>query len=414
MPTKNRNNGLILLSKVIFIILIFYYGWFQIVFFQIPNMLLILGIGLMIPIILHLVKFNTPVKQGLTTELNLWIAFGITSLFLGYFVATNKIIFVNSILTFFEYLLVIYAIIYISRVDNNESFFIKTIFVYCIVCAATTILAGVELRSGRVTMGILNNPNSLGILMTIGVFTALYLIDFQKLWNVITQLFLVGCFLYVIILSGSRKSFLAGILLLLYWVSFVLYKKLKHEKTSKKIMIISLLFLGISLLYGIMVPFFEDSILFSRLDVLLQGGDQTRKMMYMEAFDFFKQSPIVGVGYKQFEVISVFRTYSHSTYAETLACTGLVGTILYFSPFVLLLRKFIKDIREKKGDYIRVQQSSLWLGMLGVITFLGIGIIHYYELDVTIVLGIMLAYCNKRAGKGAIHEGLYNTKTIHS
>src|SRR5690554_6063081 len=100
------------ISKVFFILLLFYMMWFQEVFFTINNMSSILGIGLIGLIIIHFFQTHKSfkeIKNYLPIELNLWLLFGLTSLLFGLFIAPDKILLINSLMRYFEFITLLYA-----------------------------------------------------------------------------------------------------------------------------------------------------------------------------------------------------------------------------------------------------------------------------------------------------------------
>ena len=53
------------------------------------------------------------------------------------------------------------------------------------------------------------NPNVLGLLLVFGIFSLLYKLDISKRSSIVFVLFGTGMMFYTIILTASKKSFLA-------------------------------------------------------------------------------------------------------------------------------------------------------------------------------------------------------------
>ncbi|WP_207117969.1 hypothetical protein, partial [Peribacillus simplex] len=80
----SRNSGILLsLSKLFFTLILFYMGWFQWVFFTIPNLTLALGAGMLLFIIYHSLIYRNSMLNGVTSELLVWFIFSLTSLLTG-------------------------------------------------------------------------------------------------------------------------------------------------------------------------------------------------------------------------------------------------------------------------------------------------------------------------------------------
>lgn len=390
------------LSKFFYFLLVMYYGWFQVVFFQIPKMLLLLGFLMMACIISHACINKINLLKYITIELFLWLLFAFTSFAFGFFIARNSSIMTSYIVTYVEFLILIYGMIFISGQEKNIDFFINTFVFFSIVCSITTIFFGVDYGGGRISMGVTNNPNALGIIMAIGVCCVLYKIDMKKLIHSIFLFLIISLLLYTAIISGSRKSFLGIVLVIVFWIIFVAFKEIKRTKL-KGIVLGTLLFI---LGYIIFNSTLKDSLLFSRLDVLFTSGSDIRTGMYDVAFDLFKQSPIVGIGFNNYRVLSGYGTYSHSTYAEALACTGLIGVILYFSSYLVLIKKYWELFFNKNLNPILIRQSRAMLGLFFLLLFLGIGVIHFYEMASNVAFGMVIAFSNINK------EYIYAKKTV--
>ncbi|NLD47238.1 MAG: O-antigen ligase family protein [Clostridiaceae bacterium] len=338
-------------------------------------------------------KKSTPISNGFTVEIVLWIAFAISSFFIGYVIITNKSHLISAIIPLIENLILIIFICFISKYDGNIDYMVKIFIILAFLCAITTIFWGEGFQgSNRISMTSTTNPNGLGVLLVTGIFCLLYKMDIDKKINIIFTSSGALIFLYTIILTGSRKSFLAASLLLVYWVLLCLRGTLKKATFSRKTGVIILVSVAaISFIYYI-TPVFEESVMLYRLTNLFESGDTIRTGMYTEAYDFFISSPLYGIGYKNYELLSVYRTYSHSTYAEALACTGLLGVFLYFSAYIIMAVKTIRVIINKHLSHnVRIQARNI-LGIFLVMLFLGTGVIHFYEINSSIVFAMIISF----------------------
>lgn len=381
------------LSKLFLALLILYAGYFQNVFFQIPNMLLILGFFTILFLLILMYQKSTPISYGFTLEIVLWIVFAIISLSVGCLTVMEPNHLVTSIITLVEDLILIVVICFICKYDGNTDYIVKVFIVLALMSAVTTIFFGEGYRgSTQISLTSNTNPNELGILLAIGIFCLLHKFDANKKLNMVFVFVGILIFLYTIILTGSRKSFLAAILLLIYWFLFCLGGVLKKANFGTKMGTIVLILIAIVFSIYFIVPIFDGSVLFQRLICLFGQGDAIRIGMYNEAYQFFLSSPLFGIGYKNYELLSIYQTYSHSTYAEALACTGLFGTLFYFSAYVTMAVKTVKIITNKHLNYdIHVRAKTI-LGIFMIMVFLGTGTIHFYEISSSVVFAIIISF----------------------
>lgn len=398
---------LINISKIVFVIFLFYVEWFQVVFFQIPSMLILLGACMMIFIILHAIQKKIDMGKMITPELLLWILFTLSSLFIGMLIVDNYSNLISSIFTFGQFLVLMYYIVYISDKDGNVDFFINTYIILTILSAITTIFWGIDYgEGGRMSMGLRNNPNALGTTMVAGIAFILYKLDFKKIYMIILLFSSIFLLFYVVILTGSRTSMLSFVLIIIYWFVFVFFEELKVLPIAKKLKSILSIVILLSLGYYIFYPLIEDSIILNRLQLLFEKGTEVRGEMYLVALDLFKKNPLIGVGFNNYREITIFQTYSHSTYAESLACTGIVGSILYFIPYLVILYKYKGLVTSIIDDTVWLARAKVFLGLFFVLLFLGTGVIHFYETTSSIVFGIIIAF--SRISKERFDSRNYN------
>jgi len=356
-------------------------------------MLLVLGVGMMFFIILHAIRTDEKIIKVINRELIFWILFAFSSLFTGSIVAVNFSHVFQSVITFIEFLVLIYGIVYISKQDKSIDYFINIFIIFSLVCGVTTVFWGVDLGNGRRAMGHLDNPNSLGILMVVGICCILYKIDIKKGLNTLVKISVIFFLMYVIVLTGSRKSLLSAVIIFLYWLFIVVKKDLKRLGGITSLRILFTLAIIISIAYLIFYPILKDSVLLERLKNLSKSeADVIRRNMYREAFEMFKFSPIVGVGMNNFRDLSIFKTYSHSTYAELLACTGIIGAFLYAIPYITVCIYFMKKIFSKTAITILKKELRMMFGLYCILVFLGIGVIHFYDMTSTIAFGLIFAF----------------------
>ncbi len=400
--TNKEKDILLSISKIFFIAFLLYYGWFQRVFFSISNMSFLLGAGMILFIIYHSLKQKTPILRGITVELVIWLMFAFASLGTGYLVAVSKSLVIKSLMNYFEYLVMIFGMAYISYQDKEINFFSSAYSVFSLVCALTTVFSGVNYTSTRVSMSASTNPNTLGIIMVIGIFCLLFNLDSSSpisLMFMICELFL---FLYVVILTGSRKSLISAIIVIVLWIVFVrksFWSNSKKISIGGRIAVLLFSLIGAFLIY----KFASNSYILLRLGKLFESGDDTRVSMYLAAFELFKMSPFVGVGLDNYRTLTIFSTYSHSTYAEVLACTGIIGTILYFIPYCLIAAKIKKLVR---CSNTQISSNAKLLGILFfMLLFLGTGVIHFYDVNSYLSLGFIIAYCNLNFKVSSCVEG---------
>lgn len=300
------------------------------------------------------------------------IVYGFYSLIIGGVVARDHGLLISSLVTYFAFLFVCCCICIICIGENDIKWLFKSIIVICIFCAAFTILRGYDYYNGVmvVTMGPENNPNTLGALMVFGIALMMFR-NKRRIMDLVVLLFFMLVFSYVIILTGSKKSLLSAAILILIWL--VVYLRDIHKNgmfIHKVITIMILCIAGCFAFYYFTVSYLETASFERMLGLFTSGSTQIRSNMYEEAYEFFKSSPIFGIGYNQFRVISSWGTYAHSTYAEVLADSGIIGSVIYFAPFVsvgiTLVKKMGKLKKYEIGVLFAIYCVEVFLGTVNI------------------------------------------------
>jgi len=336
--------------KLFLSLIILYSGYYLVFFSPIPNMMYILGGIMLVFLFISVIVTSTPLRHFINLEIILWLLFGFTSFVFAHYIAYNAGYSNNAIFKFFENMAFIITICYICRYDSNCNFMIKLYLFYALLCAITSVLMGHSFTE-RLDFSNTMGANSLGIVMFNGIFCVLYKLDLKK---------------YLKMVSWWKKiiTVLVGIVV----ISIVAIK---------------------------FTPLFLESNMYARIignDTAAIGGDEIRRGLYSEAIHYFKQNPVFGIGYKNFELVSSYQMYSHSTYAELLACAGITGFLLYIFPLVLLFKKLFMIIFNKDIKLDTQNKARIVLVFLVLMIFLGFGMIHFYEIQSTIMFGIIISF----------------------
>lgn len=383
---------LLKLSKFVYILFIFYIGWFQDVFFVIPRMPLTLGVGMIVILFFHLLS-NDNMRVTIPRPLLIWIVFACYTLLTGLLVSTDIMHLVTSWTTYVQTLAMMFYIINVSELEKSNDFFIKSFFIYSLIYMLTMLFWGYTGRGGRLQLSATSNPNGDGLTLFAGVFCTLYLINKDKPIITMLQFGLVGMLVYTIILTGSRKSFIVVLFLIFLWLVLVFKKDWKSISTNRKILVTAIFVISFSLIIKTILPMFYESALYSRIVKrgITIGSEQIRSGMYKEAIDLFVTRPLFGVGFNHYRLLSTYRTYSHSTYAEIISTTGIIGTIIYFSGYFSMVKNLIPMYLNQKGS-VKSSRAMQYLILLLSMLILGTGVIHFYGIRDSILFALIISF----------------------
>ena len=185
-------------------------------------------------------------------------------------------------------------------------------------------------------------------------------------------LMIIGFF--AAMLSGTRKALALPILFFMFLQ--LLNSENNFNKKTKFMFIIRIvsilsLYLTLSneLLYSI-IGNRIDSLLTSFMGGVSEDGSLQERTLFKDlAKEMFKEKPIFGYGLHGFAYMNYIRNgtlvYAHDTILEILSCLGIVGFILYFRVYYIILKN-IKNI------YATIKNNKIGLFFIAYVIITGI------------------------------------------
>lgn len=191
------------------------------------------------------------------------------------------------------------------------------------------------------------NANDIGLKMMMGYAISLYYV-MKRNHGKLLYYVLIGLFLLVGLLSGSRKVIISLIL----FTSLIMIVKSRGKKKILYSMYAVVFSVGVY--FAVMtIPVLYD-IVGHRIDLMFEGlsGDDggysmtERSMMIAYGMEWFAEKPLWGHGYvgfsSLFENATGWFTYSHNNFVELLVNTGIIGFVLYYSITIYIIMKLWK------------------------------------------------------------------------
>lgn len=274
------------------------------------------------------------------------------------------------------------------------------ISIYVLAVAGWDVIVRLVMTAQRITFHQIDtlNANTIGALAAYSLVINMYLLIYkQKKITFLDLLMIPG--VMTLMASQSRKAYATlalGIILLLIMKNFSL--KTKNEIFKSVFFIIMI----VIVIYMAFITFSDNAVFalinerFLSLIESFRGGkgDATLRIDYMKlGIEIFKSSPIVGVGVDNAKVIngavSGHNVYLHNNYVELLAGLGIVGFVMYYSIFGIILYKFYKLRNYRDSEY----DICLILLMLRLI--MDFGQITYYGKDNAIYIMLFWLMVNK-------------------
>ena len=363
-------------------------------------------------------------KVSFSNEIICWIVYTVLSLVTAVF-AINMQTAINGIGEYIRRLVLIMMIAYICEKEGSVKFAIRVLAVTAVACAASCLIMNVDVsKKLELESGANISTNDIGSIMAFGCFAVLFAFGLKEHKGVIKAVIKIGYIIVavsVIFLAGSRKSILA--ILILFALIFLLCGRdfLKNISTLQFVLVLLLIGGAVIFVYYYLLPNVENTNMYLRIwgrnaeDTV--ESDQGRLDLYSQALQEFGDHIICGMGFNNFSI--KHSSYTHSTYVEPLACSGIIG-FLYLAPYVMILVKQIKLIRLYRDNIEeRIWQKEL-LAFYIAFLFVGIGIPYMYKDVPCIILGMFIASqkisfdkLNAKATE-AVAEGVNSESSSHS
>lgn len=304
--------------------------------------------------------------------------------------------YIGDIAKYVQRLMLIVIIAYICEREQSIRFGLRLMAATTVACSISVLLMVDDIQQKlSISTDASLSANDIGSIMAYGCFAILFCVGNRQ-----RSSFLLSCLkvagviaaVMVIFLAGSRKSIIAVIIMVALLILLCATDYIKNYNLKQWFVIAIVAVAAIMLINNYLLPYADQTNLYNR--ILGRGAegandsDEVRLNLYKMAIQDFIAHPLFGLGFNQY--VNTHGNYTHSTYAEPLACSGLIG-LLYLYPYFSILRKQIYLIRiNKKGSLERLKQKEMFV-FLCMILFVGVGIPYMYKDVPCILLGTFIA-----------------------
>jgi len=356
-------------------------------------------------ILLLFYHFKLRLQGGLLKELSYeskaYLVFYAIIFIPGLIISPDLGSYLHSFIKGIQYAVLFISVYYVVINKKNFDFIFKLLGITILAYAITAYFNGtIESGTGRLLVSERGNPNDMAVLMYFGFVIIAYLWNKGLIYKVLSIVYIPLAFSNIA-LSGSRKGFLGvALFIILFFISSYL-PSLSRKNLAKVVTSLIIIFSLAFVIYNWVVPMYSDSILFERLFQSYSNDESAinRLEMYRQAFDLFKEYPLFGVGFDNYKYFSTFGVFSHSTYAEVLSCTGIIGTVIYFSIYVSIVCKLLKLYIAKFKQKLPINVEGILLSFFIVDLFLAAVRIDLYDPVIYVFLACMAGYYDINKGK---------------
>lgn len=283
------------------------------------------------------------------------------------------------------YILIVDLILY-NIMDNNPSFIYKIIDALIIGSIALGIYIysrfGITVFMNARTVEGAGNANTIAFISSFAIMFAFAMTKMRNLPKKKNNLYFLSMIINAMfaLLSASKKIF---IFLGVFFAVYLLFTN-NPLKLFRNIIIIIValaivryLIMNNEFLYNLIGH--RITIMFSTLNGAKADGSTGFRISLLNwGLEWFKQRPLFGYGldcfkYKlgsTYQTWAGYNAYAHNNYIELLVDFGLVGTLIYYSLYIDILKKSFSKIREsKKNVVILALILSLMVGEFAQVSY---------------------------------------------
>lgn len=382
-------------------VIVFYSSIIQYKYIEIPHGMLLFGSAILLLYFFANVGepysfFDTIAKENICM-----ISFLVYILFTGLLFSPDISSHVSQWITCLQYLFIQIVITSIIKKVGTTTFH-SMLFILAIILVIFLLIRPVEYggASGRYSISEKINPNGLGLCFVAGIWVCFYRQNNTKQPFIFAGI-MIAIWGYGILMTGSRKALIGAGIAIFLWLSFCFLPSLKGKDSLRSIFTFLVMFILVIVIGYIFIKWYTNTTISARMNGLFtEATEGKRSNMYLEGYDLLQQNPLFGLGFQSFKYY--YGMYSHATLVEIPVSGGIIGTIIYFSAYLISFRRMMHIYKlTKKNDAYNNEHVRIKMVMIlwTVMAFYTTCIIHPYQFDSSILFGIIFgetAYIEKK------------------
>lgn len=315
----------------------------------------------------------------------------------GFIVATNKNYVLDTVQSLLYDLLFGYCVYRISVKEKSIDWFALAWVVSGLILVGYVFITGGYSvgKLSRLSINESTNVNTVGVFIAFAIWCVLYLMSNRKIsvLHLVGGTIIIALFLYFIIQTASRKSLIASLFLIIFWIVFALHPHLKRMSVGRRLAIITFFLTAVWFIYYRFGSEFArvSASMSYRMQMLLEENitDMHRFDLIIDACKVFFEHPFFGVGWNNYRYYSFSGQYAHNTYVEVLACTGILGSSFAYAMWWVQIKSILVSVKNRIG---RVQIANI-ISLFLVLVFIDAVQIMYYNSTLLMVMNLLFTLC---------------------
>lgn len=212
-------------------------------------------------------------------------------------------------------------------------------------------------------------------------------------WQVLFVLLIPVCF-YLAILTASRQVLIVQVPI---FIALLWQRYLYNNGIASRILLVFIVILIGSFFYQDVAKIYDSSNLKSRSENI---EDDDRIELLSDAVNLGLEHPVMGVGPDNFKFHTRTRAFSHNSFAELFANSGIIGLAI----FVIMLFYFI---RRQYRFWLTSKSSLAFLNLIFGISFIVANLFYVYYLNIW-----LMGYFILIGARGLIEENEFKSHLL--
>lgn len=335
-------------------------------------------------------------------ELTLYAAWVLWAGVTGPLVAIDMDNFLLKYKVCLQILLLIGVVYGICRLGRGVPNGVYLAFIVAIIVQALMTVGGSDhvspqaTEQERLTTAVGGNANGFGLMTCLGTVCCLMFWHFpfrrrRSLARLAIVLFVLSANV-LMLMTASRNAAITMAFIIASWLVFALpaARDSGRRLFMQGVALVACSVLAVVALYSLRHTYMAER--FSKAGSVRDTiREDERFELYRDGLKIYSQHPICGVGINNVRNYYWKSMYSHSDYIETLANTGAIGALLYYSFFACILYRAAKLLRMTEEESVRYRVRMVIVGTLSIMVA-GVGAVHYSNPPVFIILTVFSAY----------------------
>lgn len=299
----------------------------------------------------------------------------------------------SLLVSYFEYLLPCYGM-YVYCAGNSKKLknVLWGLWLAVTLIAVQSVVNGTVTYTGAISVGSSNtlSTNVLSSFLAIGLICDLILMESYETNKFGKIILILGLIIQLIsqVNSASRRGIIVFLFLLIAGIYSILQIKYKGRPIVKFVLVL-LLASGVIVAFDTVMSNSERFLIIERFHSSGYLGDSLRRVYQEKALELFNDNPIFGRGLGA--VGAYAGMYSHSMYHEILACTGILGFLIFLLGMLIKPGLYFLRCNKKEISLSLKLLARLMLVFIVSILIGGVAVVYIYDMYFYVMIGLIFS-----------------------